>query len=641
MFFASLPHITMEDQSHVSGLPLSLSTGLNLSHHHMAATARIDGGHPSPAHHTSSPFPSAPALRADQRLFFQLLVSIAVSIGNGSIFCFSLMSDALTHGGYNFGSTDITFLGTLGVVASYFSLPTGLLYDAYGPKLTIAAGAMINAAGWGYMALLFGGHIEVTLGTVALGVATTQWAASFYESGTVLTNLECFSLHRGSVIVIQKTFMGLGSAIMAIFYAAFMAPPQHPFYVFCIFLWIFNTGVGVAGALVVRRPTVSDLVIGINKGRDATDSRAPVPPPESSPTSASHAAPPALAAAAYKSAFLFGEGLLIALVLVVLAGTFLQVVVPFSHLWRSLFAALVLLLLLLLPGMVFFLPDKVADCGTAARSVPDDSSLSSINEASHLVVDATAGVQTEASSHAAGKGAGDGRTELQTTAAVPINSSTLWTNLQASRDLYLLWFISFSVWSVGTVVSSNSQLIYQAVAGPQYSSVVNAAFVSIYAGGNAAGRLLVGFSLPWLLSRGGEVWHFLYVPPVLGVVGCGLMLVCPVQGLAVPFLMCGIATGVTWGSTVLVVKRLYERSGAHYNVLYTAGVLSPFVFNIGLFNWNFKHASHQQGVARADQCRGVACFAWTLVALMVCCTLALGAAWLFIRGVLRGGAMRR
>uniref|UniRef100_A0A0A9X1K1 Nodulin-like domain-containing protein n=1 Tax=Lygus hesperus TaxID=30085 RepID=A0A0A9X1K1_LYGHE len=111
--------------------------------------------------------------------------------------------------------------------------------------------------------------LSTNVAVVTIFYAISQFSASFYESGTILTNLKMFSCYQGRVVLIQKTFMGLGSAIMAQMYVAFFVQYTSimPFFFFLVVLGIV---VGVLGACCMRLPNSATKCLGLNVMDDAT-----------------------------------------------------------------------------------------------------------------------------------------------------------------------------------------------------------------------------------------------------------------------------------------------------------------------------------------------------------------------------------
>lgn len=175
-------------------------------------------------------------------------------------------------------------------------------------------------------------------------------------------------------------------------------------------------------------------------------------------------------------------------------------------------------------------------------------------------------------------------------------------------ELWLLWWICFCVWGAMTLVNANMELIYRALAGPNgFSKQRNAVYVSIFGLASALGRILVGAVHPHLARRCIDIWAVLPVAPLVMIAGLLAFLVCGARAIVVPFFLIGLGTGLAWGTVVLVIKRVFTEAGRHYNFLYTAGMLTPILWNLVLFAGIFEAESKAQHQPSLNQCEGIKC----------------------------------
>ncbi|EKF33554.1 hypothetical protein MOQ_002577 [Trypanosoma cruzi marinkellei] len=189
--------------------------------------------------------------------FIQFFVSILICLNNGACFCFGIFSPYMKQKPFLYSQSQINLVATVGVILSYFSLPTGFLYDHKGPKIVLFVGTVLSLLGYLGLFLMFLNVDSPLLGTnvfvMCLFYGVVQFSATFYETGSLLTNLEAFSCYQGRVIVIQKTFMGLGSSIIVLnVYCYFFEYPllqgSGPLF---LFLLIYSLAVGVLGTIVL------------------------------------------------------------------------------------------------------------------------------------------------------------------------------------------------------------------------------------------------------------------------------------------------------------------------------------------------------------------------------------------------------
>jgi hypothetical protein len=634
-------------------------------------------------------------LPEDKRYFLQLFVSVLVSVGNGSIFCFGIFSPYMKQPAFSMSQTQINIVSTTGVVLSYFSLPTGFLFDRFGPKVTLLIGALLNLIGWLGMFTIFYDMEAPLLGSspavVSFFFGLSQWSASFYETGSVLTNLEAMSLHQGRVVIIQKTFMGLGSSIVTQLYIAFFQD-RYSISTFFLFLAIFNASLGLLGAFHIRLPTPATRVLGLNyegtpevvanedpqreidpstiSDADATAAPAAPAAPASSlsapptygalskedddamptanlhsevePQSRSSNGPVSLtcalhrlqaAQARYDRAFTFGVGLLLVVVVFVVSLTILEAYYTIEGNWRYVMGVAMVLILLLFSAMIPLVPQRRGAVAEAtANATQKRKSSSSSNEHDEFTDhrDDVAPLTSQAAFPSFPNQFHSERIPVES-----LNDKPLQRNLHM-MDLKLMWLVSFAVWGTGTVVSANSSQIYQSLDFSGYTSALDSVYVSIYGVASAVGRVGVGFGDGYLKRRGRNVVRLFPIAPCINAVSIPLFFLLPAEGLIVAFFLSGLATGVTWGSTVLIIKSLFapNNCGKHYNVLYTAGMLTPLLMNVALFGPLYDKQSQEQGRDATHTCSGSVCVQVPLLLSLVLNVAAIPCALLFARRVI-------
>ncbi|EKF29532.1 hypothetical protein MOQ_006680 [Trypanosoma cruzi marinkellei] len=174
-----------------------------------------------------------------------------------------------------------------------------------------------------------------------------------------------------------------------------------------------------------------------------------------------------------------------------------------------------------------------------------------------------------------------------------------------------------------------------------YSSTVNVVLVSIYGVASAIGRVIIGLAHPYLVQKKIPVSSFFFIAPILNIIGLPLFLATNRGFLAIPFFMVGLATGISWGSTVLIVKGLFapNNCGKHYSALYTAGIISPLIFNVALFGPIYDFYSKQQGLWETRQCEGRVCIWIPLIICAIVNVIALPLSVYFIKRVLKQGGL--
>jgi len=459
---------------------------------------------------------------------------------------------------------------------------------------------------------------------ISLFYGISSFSASYFETACVLTNLEAFSLHQGRIIMIQKTFLGLGSSFISQIYIAFFQ--GYPISNFFLFIGIFTTLIGVYGAHVTRLPTPSTRVDGLNrKGFTTRDIIEPTLGEKEKPLveGDSHALD-----TTFDATFRYGIGTTIFVVIFIALVSILEEYVYFSPTGRVLSGAVTIFLVFAFAGMVVLAPklnhtNDVAKDSAAVNATPAPPPMD-LHEPLNDVVDDHTNMYT-------------GRVD-RNGAVWFLNESPLSVNLR-TLNLALMWVVSFGVWGTTTLISSNSSQIYQALDFDDYKSTTNVVYVSIFGVASASGRLFVGGIQPWLLSERRHVVTLFPIAPIINIVALPLFFLLPPKALILPFFLTGLATGCTWGSTVLIIKSLFhpKNTGVHYNVLYTAGMLAPLVMNLGLFGPIFDRQSKIQGHYKDHSCNGTVCVMIPLMVSLGLNVIAFIAAYAFYRRITAKG----
>ena len=275
-------------------------------------------------------------MRPDTRLLVQLCLGITICVSNGAVFIFGIFSPQLRGEPFNFTQSEVATIATCGAVACYISLPSGLLYDRCGPRAVMLVGAAASLIGWLGFGYIFwsvrgstdfsgpesspaGFWLEDPLPFVPIisffssSVFSTSdgdasqlsalepspssarpaflaaclffsfalFSSPFLEHGSVLSNIQAIATFKGDVVLVQKTFIGLGSSVVALIYAAFFASSDggasaaaagtsggieedvraavsgcHRMAGFCVFMALIGSLPGITGALFYRLPLI-------------------------------------------------------------------------------------------------------------------------------------------------------------------------------------------------------------------------------------------------------------------------------------------------------------------------------------------------------------------------------------------------
>jgi len=186
-----------------------------------------------------------------------LTYSVFVSICASLTYTFGIYSEHL-KAELGFNQEQIALVGTLGNVAQFTGLPAGMVYDRYGPRVTLLGGGCLAFTGFSLMYLATAREISVGLWGVAAFYALACFSMSWYDTSNVITNVRNFPGHRGVVIGMCKAFNGVGAGIFAQLYLGLFKPHSGQFLLLVPF---YALAVALGGAILVRvdpSPAASD-----------------------------------------------------------------------------------------------------------------------------------------------------------------------------------------------------------------------------------------------------------------------------------------------------------------------------------------------------------------------------------------------
>lgn len=522
-------------------------------------------------------------LSAEQRHFFNLTVGIWCAVLVGVTYAFGIFSNRMkTEFGLN--QEDITTISTVGMSFSFFCFPAGVVFDKWGPHVVNTIATTLMALGFVGNGLIFLKVIPGTTVSLSVCAMLTFSTAGWFDVGTLMTNLFNFPYNRGQIVILQKTFMGLGSAVFSVAYSAFFAG-NYAGYSF--FVAAVVTILGAIGALVIRLPSEA-AVKGEIPGLDLQhlDGRR----------------------------FVLGTVLLVCNMILLLSVCVATALVDISS---SGHVALGVVAMLLVASFIFVtvLPQR-DDAGLrrnllAAENgdAPGPSPLQVPQSAQPAVNEYEAALEL-------------------------LPSSTFLQSLRTVR-LWLLWFISFSVWGANVVIVLNLSQIYRAANENRYDDRTNAMYVALTGISSALGRVSVGVAEQVIRKRLGvtHITCLLPLPGLLTIVSTSGFLYMPASGIVFPFVTSTFAYGMSWAVTVLMMKVMYPTDvGKHYNFLFSGGLAALLIFNRGMFGTLFVREGQRQGLDH--ECAGRVCYSATFqaltglncVAFLVACLVVFG--WL-------------
>lgn len=208
------------------------------------------------------------ARQFNRQRFSQLAAGVFAAACVGITQCFPIISNVVKSSGGGISQSDVAKISTAGVVAGYMMLPFGILYDTFGPKPVLLLCGLVCTAGYVLLSLIFSGHIAFGVTLMCAVNAMISLGASSMDTGSLMSNLYAFPLSRGEVIILQKTFVGLGSTFFSIIFECFFSKIVHRvdangfeehidesnYSGFAIFMAAFVVGTFVLATAVTRLP---------------------------------------------------------------------------------------------------------------------------------------------------------------------------------------------------------------------------------------------------------------------------------------------------------------------------------------------------------------------------------------------------
>ena len=154
-----------------------------------------------------------------------LAAAVVVQACAGLTYSFAVYSDALRVVFPR--QLDIDLLGSFKDFGAYFGVAGGVLYDAYGPSVTLVVGALLHALGYvGVYATVTrrwpGFRARPPLWRTAGIIAVASNGNSLFDTAALCASMANFPTRKGLVSGVLKAYLGLSSAIFGQLYDAFV-----------------------------------------------------------------------------------------------------------------------------------------------------------------------------------------------------------------------------------------------------------------------------------------------------------------------------------------------------------------------------------------------------------------------------------
>ena len=177
-------------------------------------------------------------------------VCAATVVGCVYVF-FGVLSDPIKHD-FHMSQEDMGVVTAVAFSLAQFNMLGGALFDRWGPRVTNVLALGLVSVGQLGLALILGGYIAGSTASITVAYSIACFGGGFIDIGTLMPNLFAFPLNRSDVVIIQKTFMGLGTSVFSIIFAAAFSNETAQW--FCVLSSAFAAvAVAVAGGRPWRR----------------------------------------------------------------------------------------------------------------------------------------------------------------------------------------------------------------------------------------------------------------------------------------------------------------------------------------------------------------------------------------------------
>ena len=135
----------------------------------------------------------------------------------GSAYAISVIMHVLQDA-FDIDQNSLTVVSSIGFCAQFFTLPSGIGVDILGPRSVLCFATIVTALGWALFALTFNGNISHSTAALCVYDMLLVGTTGYTDPCVNLNNLFVFSLNRGLVVLVQKTFMGLSVSLLSVTY---------------------------------------------------------------------------------------------------------------------------------------------------------------------------------------------------------------------------------------------------------------------------------------------------------------------------------------------------------------------------------------------------------------------------------------
>ncbi|KAH9599058.1 Nodulin-like [Trypanosoma melophagium] len=521
-----------------------------------------------------------------------LMAGVYVGVAISSTYGFSLFTDHLREK-YGMSQSDITTISTVGNCVGYCSFLAGMLFDYAGPMVVFPLAGFLGFLGFLLFGLTFDDKIaNPTVIHFSIFNAILYLGCPAMDVATVMPLMMQFPMDRGYVVLIQKTFSGLGtSVLMAYFNGWFKSAnsdniKDNNYSGYAYFVGAQILLCTLVGTYFVRLPVYypcawrkKRLTAEEITEREGTlelymKQRAP------------------------SRRLKIGFALVVAVLIFSTTQSITTAYVKTSH--SGYLAISVVAVLLMASFTAMALPFQFLGRYTPVRPTHMEVIGDTPNTPHDGVMN---GDVCDANESPNAKGE-----EKPVLKPAPQYTGSFWANL-LTVDLWAMWIACFGMWGTGTVMQMNAAQIYMSKNSGEKDTPTLTLYITIMAVGSAVGRMSMGFAdlklAQWQRTGKSEMLMTFALP--LGslclFVAYLFFALLPQQALILPFFLGAFGNGAGWGVGVLAARMMYAKDiGKHYNFLFSSGIVSTIALNRFMFGEMYDAQGRRRGEFPLLQC---------------------------------------
>ena len=187
-----------------------------------------------------------------------LVASLAAEICGGAMYAFGVYSEQLRIT-LSYSQTQLQSLALASNIGSFCNIPSGIVQDRCGTRITVLCGVAVNFAGYFLLWLVATERMQVQFPFVFAISILWGNGSGWFDTAVITTNMANFPTERGVVVGLLKSFFGLSSALLSLVFYAFFNPLGAPASAdtFILFLAVGLSAVGLGIVPVVNIVTHS------------------------------------------------------------------------------------------------------------------------------------------------------------------------------------------------------------------------------------------------------------------------------------------------------------------------------------------------------------------------------------------------